>query len=85
MSEWRLRTHNQPRTLLQLQGKRKDGTVFTMSLSLSEVEGAGMPFRQFVGFIRDLTEHEKMVSHGTRRISDLHDVLGVSALLWLRV
>jgi PAS domain S-box-containing protein len=42
-----------------IQGRRKDGTVFTMELSVGEIGAAGRN-RIFTGFIRDLTAREKM-------------------------
>jgi hypothetical protein len=46
----------------QLEGVRKSGERFLMSLSLSEaLQPHGGDLRYFVGFIRDLTEQEKLV------------------------
>src|SRR5438105_15197531 len=38
-------------------GRRKDGTTFPMDLSVGEVVLEGK--RQFVGFVRDLSEHHE--------------------------
>jgi hypothetical protein len=46
----------------QLEGLRKDGTRFVMSLSLAEAAHATpQGLRQFVAFIRDITKQEQMV------------------------
>jgi hypothetical protein len=41
-------------------GRRKDGSLFAMTLSLSEILDRGDPQRHFVGVMRDLTELEKL-------------------------
>jgi PAS domain S-box-containing protein len=42
----------------EVQGKRKDGTLFPMDLSVGEIRGRAE--RMFVGSIRDLTERKAM-------------------------
>ncbi|WP_442755221.1 two-component system sensor histidine kinase NtrB [Methylocystis sp. JAN1] len=54
-------------TRRQVEGRRKDGSVFPMELGISEVENAGA--RYFVGFIHDLSEREKFEA----RMRDLHE------------
>eukprot|EP01134_Creolimax_fragrantissima_P006182 CFRG6182T1 len=59
----------------KLMGKRKDGTLFAMSLTVSEIASIDRE-RTFVGFIRDLTDFEKMqeeLEKKTQRILDIFD------------
>jgi two-component system CheB/CheR fusion protein len=66
----------------EIVGQRRNGEIFPMELSVSEVRHGDQ--RQFVGIIRDITErknHEKAlvkVSESERREigQDLHDALG---------
>lgn len=65
----------------EVSGRRKDGTVFPMDLSVSEVRLTGR--RLFTGFVRDITERKKLETEileisarEQRRIGqDLHDDL----------
>ncbi len=65
----------------EVAGRRKDGTIFPMELSLSEVKLPGG--RVFTGFIRDITERKQLEreileisDREQRRIGqDLHDGL----------
>ncbi len=65
----------------EVSGRRKDGTVFPMDLSVSEVRLANR--RLFTGFIRDITERKRLEKatleiseREQRRIGhDLHDGL----------
>lgn len=41
-------------------GKRKDGSTFALTLSLSEILDRSEAQRHFVGVMRDLTEIEKL-------------------------
>ncbi|MDA0341761.1 MAG: PAS domain S-box protein [Proteobacteria bacterium] len=41
----------------QVQGKRKDGTTFSMELAVSEMEAGGR--RMFTGIVRDITRREQ--------------------------
>ena len=41
-------------------GRRKDGSTFSMTLSLSEVQDKTDNQRHFVGVMRDLTEVERL-------------------------
>jgi len=50
-------------------GLRKDGTTFPMELAVGEVNSAGR--RQFTGFVRDLTEHQK----SQKRLQELQNEL----------
>ncbi len=59
----------------ELEAKRKDGTVFPMNISLSEIEVEGKSF--FVAIIRDLTE-EKKSAEALRR-KEKTESLGVMA------
>ncbi|KNC72323.1 hypothetical protein SARC_15123, partial [Sphaeroforma arctica JP610] len=59
----------------KLVGKRKDGSLFAMSLTVSEIAGLDRE-RTFVGFIRDLTHLEKMqeeLEKKTQRTMDIFD------------
>ncbi len=40
-----------------VSGKRKDGTIFPMHLSIGETRSGGEPY--FTGFVRDLTEYQQ--------------------------
>jgi PAS domain S-box-containing protein len=65
----------------EVTGRRKDGTIFPMDLSVSEVKLADR--RMFTGFIRDITERKQVekellevTDREQRRIGqDLHDGL----------
>jgi two-component system sensor kinase FixL len=65
----------------EVAGRRKDGTIFPMDLSVSEVKLAAR--RMFTGFIRDITERKQLEKEileisdrEQRRIGqDLHDGL----------
>jgi two-component system CheB/CheR fusion protein len=65
----------------EVAGRRKDGTIFPMDLSVSEVKLAAK--RMFTGFIRDITERKQLEKEileisdrEQRRIGqDLHDGL----------
>jgi two-component system sensor kinase FixL len=65
----------------EVAGRRKDGTIFPMDLSVSEVKLASR--RMFTGFIRDITERKQLEKEileisdrEQRRIGqDLHDGL----------
>jgi len=65
----------------EVSGRRKDGTVFPMDLSVSEVQLASR--RLFTGFVRDITDRKRLVKEiletsdrEQRRIGqDLHDGL----------
>jgi PAS domain S-box-containing protein len=65
----------------EVSGRRKDGTIFPMDLSVSEVKLADR--RMFTGFIRDITERKQLEKEileisdrEQRRIGqDLHDGL----------
>jgi two-component system, LuxR family, sensor kinase FixL len=65
----------------EVAGRRKDGTIFPMELSVSEVKLAAQ--RMFTGFIRDITERKhlereilEISDREQRRIGqDLHDGL----------
>lgn len=65
----------------EVAGRRKDGTIFPMDLSVSEVKLANR--RMFTGFIRDITERKRLEKElleisdrEQRRIGqDLHDGL----------
>ncbi len=43
----------------ELEGERKNGSVFPMELSVSEVQGDGE--RSFTGVVRNITEHKEMI------------------------
>src|SRR6266487_6169095 len=49
-------------------GQRKDGSTFPMALSVGEVLMEGN--RQFIGFVRDLTEHHERGRQFRLRIGD---------------
>lgn len=63
----------------EVQGRRKDGMLFPMDLSISEVNAGGR--RVFTGFVRDISDRRRMeqeisqvVESEQRRIGqDLHD------------
>ncbi len=65
----------------EVSGRRKDGTVFPMDLSVSEVQLTGR--RLFTGFVRDITDRKQLEkeileisAREQRRIGqDLHDDL----------
>jgi PAS domain S-box-containing protein len=60
----------------EVSGKRKDGTVFPMDLSVSEVKFAGR--RLFTGFIRDITERkeaEKALLHHAALVESSDDAI----------
>jgi PAS domain S-box-containing protein len=48
----------------QVQGQRKDGSVFPMSLAVTEMLLSGGN-RQFVGIVRDLSEQQRQLDHLT--------------------
>jgi two-component system sensor kinase FixL len=50
----------------QVEGQRRDGSVFPMELGVAEIEAEGE--RYFVGFIHDLTERRRFEA----RMHDLH-------------
>jgi len=66
----------------EVVGRRKDGSVFPIHLSVSEINLRGERF--FTGLIRDLTEHKRLEGHASaaaeqergRIARDLHDGLG---------
>ena len=51
----------------EVRGRRKDGTVFPMHLSVSEYEIDGQ--RHFAGIVRDLTAHRRAEAESTRQQS----------------
>jgi len=52
---------------VELSGLRRDGTIFPMFLSLSEVGD----MRLFTGIVRDITEHKQAVAERERLIGEL--------------
>ena len=47
-------------TIREVQGRRKDGTLFPCELSVAESHGEEMRHRIFIGIIRDITERKRL-------------------------
>ncbi len=59
-------------------GKRRDGTIFPMHLSIGEMQSGGEPY--FTGFVRDLTEHQQTQARLQELQSELVHVSRLNAM-----
>jgi two-component system sensor kinase FixL len=59
-------------------GKRRDGTIFPMHLTIGEMQSGGEPY--FTGFVRDLTEHQQTQARLQELQSELVHVSRLSAM-----
>jgi two-component system sensor kinase FixL len=59
-------------------GKRRDGTIFPMHLSIGEMQSGGEPY--FTGFVRDLTEHQRTQARLQELQSELVHVSRLTAM-----
>ncbi|ACI94237.1 sensor protein FixL [Afipia carboxidovorans OM5] len=61
-----------------VSGKRKDGTIFPMHLSIGEMQTEGEPY--FTGFVRDLTEYQQTQARMQELQSELVHVSRLTAM-----
>lgn len=59
-------------------GRRKDGTIFPMHLTIGEMQSGGAPY--FTGFVRDLTEDQQTLARLQELQSELVHVSRLSAM-----
>src|SRR6266702_4365974 len=59
-------------------GRRRDGTIFPMHLSIGEMQSGGEPY--FTGFVRDLTEHQQTQARLQELQSELVHVSRLTAM-----
>jgi two-component system sensor kinase FixL len=62
----------------EVEGRRKDGSIFPLDLSVSEFQVAGK--RRFMGLMRDISERKRAEHEARRRLDELAHASRLSAL-----